>query len=216
MLVNAPSLGRASATEATFPLIPILAKGLVLVRGAAPVYARSPEFRPLDSRAVNAGPTFGGQRNSLAYQNFSAKQLASRLYIPRTWVLDNANLEYCDDPIPCLPLGKFKRFRWNSPELNAWIERHVVCPYPLEPGQEATANYEYLDSPQFAMRLNISESWVRDGVRTRATEPIPHVRFGKYVRFRWGSSELEIWAERRMLAGNNRAVSRAQGKETVQ
>jgi hypothetical protein len=186
--VIAPSLGCVSAT--------------VLAYTSGPILANS-----------SAG-TDRGQRNSLAYQNLSAKQLASRLNVPRSWVLDNSNLEYCDDPIPCLPLGKFKRFRWGSTELVAWIERHVVCPYPVEAG--TTANYEYLDSAQFAERLSISESWVRDGVRTRAIEPIPHVRFGKYVRFRWGSAELEIWAERRMLAGNNGVVSRAQVKETIQ
>jgi hypothetical protein len=122
----------------------------------------------------------------------------------------------CDDPIPCLPLGKYKRFRWESSELVAWIERRVVSPYHLEAGPRLTSNFEYFDSAQFAMRLNISESWVRDQVRTRANEQIPHVRFGKYVRFRFGSPELEIWAERRMVTGNNRAVSRAQEKETVQ
>jgi predicted DNA-binding transcriptional regulator AlpA len=161
------------------------------------------------------GAVSRGQRNALAYQNLRAKQFAERLNVPRSWILDYSNPESCDDPIPCLPLGKFKRFRWESSELVDWIERHIVCHYPVEPGA-ATADYEYLDSAQFAERLNISESWVRDGVRTRADEPIPHVRFGKYVRFRWGSPELEIWAERRMVTGNNRVVSRAQEKETIQ
>ena len=78
------------------------------------------------------------------------------------------------------------------------------------------ADYKYLDSGQFAARLNVAQSWVRDQVRSRAEEPIPHVRFGKYVRFRWGSPELEIWAERRMLSANNRMVGRAHGKETIQ
>jgi hypothetical protein len=156
-------------------------------------------------------------RFPLGYQNLKAKQLAVRLNGPRSWVLDNSNPRNCDDYIPCLPFGaKSKRFRWESPELIAWIECRIVRPYPLEPGQEPTADYAYLDSAQLGERLNLSESWVRDGVRLRAEEPIPHVRFGKYVRFRWGSPELAIWAERRMLTGNNRTVSRAQGKETVQ
>jgi hypothetical protein len=166
--------------------------------------------------AGSGGTIHGGQQNSLAYQNLSAKQFALRANVPRSWVLDHSKFGFCDDPIPCLPLGKYKRFRWESPELIAWIERRVVCSYPLKTGQEVTSDYEYLDSAQFALRLNTSESWVRDQVRTRSDEPIPHVRFGKYVRFRFGSPELEIWAERRMVTGNNRVVSRAQGKESVQ
>jgi hypothetical protein len=156
-------------------------------------------------------------QHPLGYQNLAAKQIAVRLNVPCSWIQDNSNPSICDDCIPFFSLGRYRRFRWDSPELVAWIERHIVNgDAPSSPHSEPTADYEYLDSAQFATRLNISESWVRDRVRTRATEPIPHVRFGKYVRFRWGSPELAIWAERRMLAGNNRTVSRAQGKETVQ
>lgn len=154
-------------------------------------------------------------RHALAYQNLSAKQLASRMKVPRSWVLDNSNPNKVQHPIPHLPLGSRKRFRWGSPELVAWIERHVVCPYAVAQ-RENSGDYEFLDSAELAARLNISESWVRDQVRTRAIEVIPHVRLGKYVRFRWGSPELETWAERRMLFGNNRAVSRAHGTETIQ
>jgi hypothetical protein len=154
-------------------------------------------------------------RHALAYQNLTAKQLADRLNVPRTWVLDNSNPNKSQDPIPHLALGSRKRFRWGNPELVAWIERHVVCPYPVVQRRDAI-EYEFLDSAELAARLNISESWVRDQVRTRAIEVIPHVRFGKYIRFRWGSPELETWAERRMLFGNNRAVTRAHGTETIQ
>jgi hypothetical protein len=51
-------------------------------------------------------------------------------------------------------------------------------------------------------------------VRSRSIDPIPHVRFGKYVRFRWGSPELEDWAERRIVSRSNRVVGRALGKES--
>jgi len=51
-------------------------------------------------------------------------------------------------------------------------------------------------------------------VRSRSADPIPHVRFGKYVRFRWGSPELEDWAERRIVSSSNRVVGRALGKES--
>lgn len=74
--------------------------------------------------------------------------------------------------------------------------------------------YEFIDSKELAARWNLPESWVREQVRTRSTDPTPHIRFGKYVRFRWGSPELEDWAERRIVSSSNREVGRALGKES--
>jgi hypothetical protein len=74
--------------------------------------------------------------------------------------------------------------------------------------------YEFIDSEELALRWNLPESWVREQVRTRSTDPIPHIRFGKYVRFRWGSPELETWADRRIVSSSNRVVGRALGKES--
>jgi len=63
--------------------------------------------------------------------------------------------------------------------------------------------YEYIDSKALADRWHLPESWVREHVRSRNSDPIPHVRFGKYVRFRWGSPELESWAKQRNSSFNN-------------
>jgi hypothetical protein len=73
--------------------------------------------------------------------------------------------------------------------------------------------YEFIDCRELAVRWSLPESWVRDQVRSRAADPLPHVRFGKYVRFRWGSPELESWAERRIVSGDNRTVGRVLDKE---
>ena len=54
-----------------------------------------------------------------------------------------------------------------------------------------------IDSAEMAKRLNLPESWVRDQVRSRAEDPIPCLRFGRYVRFEWGHPELAKWLERR-------------------
>jgi hypothetical protein len=75
--------------------------------------------------------------------------------------------------------------------------------------------YEFIDSKELASRWNLPESWVREQVRVRSADPLPHVRFGKYVRFRWGSPELESWAERRIVSNSNRVVGRALGKEST-
>ena len=55
--------------------------------------------------------------------------------------------------------------------------------------------YERIDSAQLAARLQIPESWVRNHTRARIPkeERIPCVRFGRYVRFEWGSPQLEEW-----------------------
>ena len=73
--------------------------------------------------------------------------------------------------------------------------------------------YEFISSKELASRWDLPESWIREQVRARATDPLPHVRFGKYVRFRWGSPELELWAERRIVSGSNGKAGRALGKE---
>jgi len=50
-------------------------------------------------------------------------------------------------------------------------------------------------------------------VRGRSVDPIPHVRFGKYVRFRWLGPELEAWMCRRIVGMNTKGERRAQTKE---
>lgn len=76
--------------------------------------------------------------------------------------------------------------------------------------------YEIIDSKELARRWCLPESWIRDQVRARAAaDPLPHVRFGRYIRFLWGSPELEAWLRRRMIGGNN-TVGRTPRKETIQ
>jgi hypothetical protein len=75
--------------------------------------------------------------------------------------------------------------------------------------------YEFIDSKELASRWKLPESWIREQVRARSADPLPHIRFGKYVRFRWGSPELEDWAERRIVSSSNRVVGRALRKEST-
>ena len=65
--------------------------------------------------------------------------------------------------------------------------------------------YELIDSPELAKRLNLPESWVREYTRARVRDPIPHVRFGRYVRFEWPSPELAEWIAKHRRAGKVRA-----------
>jgi len=72
--------------------------------------------------------------------------------------------------------------------------------------------FEFIDCPELAKRWKLPESWIREQVRSRASDPIPHIRFGKYVRFRWGSVELDQWAEKRIISGRNRNAGQILGK----
>jgi hypothetical protein len=63
-------------------------------------------------------------------------------------------------------------------------------------------SFEIVDCVELAKRWSVPASWVRDQVRSRALDPIPHVRLGKYVRFEWGSEPLNDWWSRRRRSPN--------------
>ncbi len=63
---------------------------------------------------------------------------------------------------------------------------------------------EIIDSKELARRLRLPESWVRDRVRARNNDPLPHVKVGRYVRFEWGSPELVQWWARHRVSKQGR------------
>ena len=58
-----------------------------------------------------------------------------------------------------------------------------------------------IDATELARRWSLPESWIRDQTRSRATDPIPHIRFGRYVRFLCDDPSLEKWLERHKSGG---------------
>jgi hypothetical protein len=56
---------------------------------------------------------------------------------------------------------------------------------------------EIIDAAELGRRLQLPKSWILENTRSRAADKIPHLRFGKYVRFSWGSRDLKQWLERR-------------------
>lgn len=83
----------------------------------------------------------------------------------------------------------------------------------VHPDAERFTQYEFIDSRELARRLTVPTSWIRDQVRARSEDPLPHVNLGKYVRFLWGSPALELWIRRRIVLGNNRRLGRTRRKE---
>jgi predicted DNA-binding transcriptional regulator AlpA len=66
---------------------------------------------------------------------------------------------------------------------------------------QASSNLEsdsdFLDFRGLAAKLGTSEQWVRRNVRrTYTCDPIPHLRFGRMIRFVWDSPEMSEWIER--------------------
>ena len=66
--------------------------------------------------------------------------------------------------------------------------------------QSTHEEFELLTAEDLAKRLRVPPSWIREQTRTRSLDgdPLPHLRLGRYIRFRWGSPELEAWLRRRL------------------
>lgn len=55
---------------------------------------------------------------------------------------------------------------------------------------------EIIDSAELARRLSVSKRWIEDNTRV-GREPIPHMRFGRFVRYEWASPALNEWLANR-------------------
>ena len=66
------------------------------------------------------------------------------------------------------------------------------------------AHFELLTPVELAEKLKVPVSWVRDRTRSRDLQGdvIPHLRLGRYIRFQWGSPELEAWLNRRLYSNH--------------
>lgn len=73
-------------------------------------------------------------------------------------------------------------------------------PNTLAIPQNNPTQFEIIDAAELAQRLRLPLSWIREQTRSRATDQIPHLRFGKYVRFAWQSPELNAWVKHRIRA----------------
>jgi hypothetical protein len=47
----------------------------------------------------------------------NSAELARRLAVKESWVVEASKRSRTNDPIPCIRLGKHRRYLWNSPEL---------------------------------------------------------------------------------------------------
>jgi hypothetical protein len=91
-----------------------------------------------------------------------------------------------------------------TPEPAISAEAH--CPEPV-------FGAVLLTPQQLAVRLAVPTSWIREKTRTRArardSDPLPVIRLGKYVRFRW--SDIEAWLLRQSGGGSRESEGRGCG-----
>ena len=61
--------------------------------------------------------------SAFPYEVLTTAELAERLKVKESWVVDQSKRSRTADPIPIFRLGKHRRYLWGSPELNAWLGR---------------------------------------------------------------------------------------------
>ena len=60
-----------------------------------------------------------------SFEVLTSLELAERLKVKESWVIDQSKRSKTSDPIPVFRLGKHRRYRWGSPEMEAWLERRA-------------------------------------------------------------------------------------------
>jgi hypothetical protein len=68
------------------------------------------------------------------------------------------------------------------------------------------AGYEIIDAKELGRRLSVPWTWIKEGTRSRTADPIPHLRFGIYVRFEWGSPALNDWLAHHRRGTENKSL----------
>lgn len=59
------------------------------------------------------------------FEVLTSAELAARLKVKESWVIDQSKRSKTSDPIPVFRLGKHRRYRWGSPEMDAWLDRRA-------------------------------------------------------------------------------------------
>jgi hypothetical protein len=59
------------------------------------------------------------------------------------------------------------------------------------------ASYEIIDLPELAARWRLPLTYLHHQTRTAAPDPLPVLRFGKFIRVEWECPELVAWKSRR-------------------
>lgn len=65
------------------------------------------------------------QPSGVEFEILDSNELALRLKVKESWVVEQSKRSRTSDPIPVFRLGKHRRYRWGSPEMNDWLSRRI-------------------------------------------------------------------------------------------
>lgn len=113
-------------------------------------------------------------------------------------------------------IKRAKRLLQHRPPTYGTLRKLIQEPPAMQPAQlpaiSVSSNYHFLmredETPltpqELAERLKVKESWIFEQTRRRASvrnsNPLPHHKMGKYLRFSW--SEVVDWLNKQ-IAGQN-------------
>jgi predicted DNA-binding transcriptional regulator AlpA len=83
----------------------------------------APRAMPRDRSYRNSPSRLGP--SAFSFEVLTSAELAQRLKVKESWVIDQSKKGRTHDPIPVFRLGKHRRYRWGSPEMDAWLERRA-------------------------------------------------------------------------------------------
>lgn len=70
-----------------------------------------------------------------AVEILTAEELAALLKVKTSWVVDHSSKAKTSDPLPVFRLGKHRRYRWGSKEMNSWLDRRTGITTTRKAGQ---------------------------------------------------------------------------------
>jgi hypothetical protein len=93
-----------------------------------PLLIHAPGDPKATASAGSVTDAISGGRSTYVYTRFlNFDEFARQLSVPEAWVRRNVRRTYTRDPIPHFSYGrKIRMLHVESPEVQAWIRRHMV------------------------------------------------------------------------------------------
>jgi hypothetical protein len=66
-----------------------------------------------------------GSSSDFDFEVLTSAELAQRLKVKESWVVDQSKRSRTSDPLPIFRLGKHRRYLWGSPAMIAWLDRRA-------------------------------------------------------------------------------------------
>jgi hypothetical protein len=117
-------VSRSSLAAAGFPTIFSQSPTSAIAPATVP-FGRRPDEQPIALAQLPHERSEKGRNAGV--EILDSIELALRLKVKASWVVEQSKRSRTADPIPVLRLGKHRRYRWGSPEMNDWLARRAGC-----------------------------------------------------------------------------------------